>query len=174
MNRNNVYLVATGGNLVGKGVRSVHSVIEEMLLEAEEEIIIAAYTISGNLKDLFRLLESAAARGVRILLIINHIDSQPREVREILEQLSSEFPHVRIHDFSDEKCDLHMKVVAIDRKKVLIGSANLTWKGMVENLELGVVIEGMLAEEVSRLLENLTVSGTTQKGSGKSSGISRY
>jgi len=154
---NRVYLVATGSNLVGGGVRSIQSVIEEMLLEAEDEIIIAAYTISGNLKDFFQLLWKAAARGVKIKMIINQIESQPPEVRKTLSDMSAEFPHVQIYNYSDEACSLHMKVVAVDRKKALIGSANLTWKGMVENLELGVVVEGELAETVSRILENLAI-----------------
>lgn len=169
-----IYLVATGSNLVGRGIRSIQSVMEEMLLEAEDEIIIAAYTISGNLRDFFQLLWKAAARGVRILMIINHIESQPRDVRKILDDLSSEFPHVRIYDFTDETCSLHMKVVAVDRKKALIGSANLTWKGMVENLELGIVVEGELAETVSRVLEDLTILWKLPKLHESSSDNSRY
>jgi len=154
---NRVYLAATGSSVVGRSARSIQSVMEEMLLEAEDEIIIAAYTISGNLQDFFQLLWRAAARGVRVVIIINRIKSQPANVRRILENLSSEFPHVKIYDFTDETCSLHMKVIAVDRKKALIGSANLTWRGMVENLELGIVVEGEVAEEVSKLLENLTV-----------------
>lgn len=167
MNENKIYLVATGMCLVGKNVRTVQSVVEEMLQEAEEEIIIASYTISGNLRDFFSLLEDAAARGVRILILLNHLESQPSQVREKLRRFSSEFPHVKIYSYSKEKSDLHMKVITVDREKALVGSANITWRGMTENLELGAIIKGKIAEDISRLLENLILSGSFRKISGR-------
>ena len=165
MKGNKIQLVATGRGLIGRGIRSFHSVMEEILLDAEEEIVIAAYTISGNLKDLLVLLEDAAAKGVRISIILNKIESQPQNVVKLLEKLSTEYPHMRIYDFQHEIEDLHMKVIIADRRRAIIGSANLTWKGMVENLELGVFIEGGLAENVSRIIDEIRVFCTAREQS---------
>ncbi len=48
-----------------------------------------------------------------------------------------------------------MKVLVTDRRKAVIGSANMTWKGMVENNELGLLIEGETPEKLALLIETV-------------------
>lgn len=159
MNGDHVYFVATGSPLIKWDVRSIQTVIEEMILDAEREILISVYTIGENPGDLLRLIEDAAARGIRIMMLINRMGDLKPALKETFDRMLSKYPNLKIYSFDHEKYALHMKVFAVDRKKVLIGSANLTWKGLVENLELGVVVEGESAEKVSRLLEDLAASG---------------
>jgi len=153
--KNRVYASGTGIELTGTGIRSIQSVIEEMITGAREEIIIATYTMSGNIQDLFDFLEKSASRGVRITIILNRICEQPREIRRLLAEFTKKYIQVRVYDFHEEYRDLHMKVVVADRQRALVGSANLTWKGMVDNLEMGVVIEGEVAEKIANVLRTL-------------------
>lgn len=147
-----VYLAGTGLPVVNRFVRSAQSVLEEVVLEAREEILIAAYTISENLKDFFGLLERTAARGVSISIVVNRFESQPDGVRGFLCGLKKKYPHVSLFSY-DGRGELHMKVVVADRKRALVGSANLTWRGLTENIELCVLIEGKPARTVAEVLE---------------------
>jgi len=154
--KHKVSILATGRFLVGEGVRSIQSTLEELINSAEREIVIAAYTISGGLKEFFNLLEKSAEKGVRITVIINRFSSQPRRVVRYLKKLERDFEHVQIIDFADPSGgDLHMKVIVVDRKIALLGSANLTWKGLVENHEMDILVEGSIVESMCKLLENI-------------------
>ena len=97
MSEDRIFIVGTGIPLLGRGIRSVQTVMEEMILGAQSEIIIATYTVSGNLEDFFRILEDAAARGVRIKIIVNRLEDQPAEVRDFLSSMSRQFPHVSVY-----------------------------------------------------------------------------
>ena len=152
---NRVYIVTTGFEFSGLGLRSIQSTIEEMIMDSQHEIIIATYAITGRVEELFRLLEDAASRGVNITIMINHLSEQPEEVRGLLLSLSRRYPNVTIYDFYEVNRAMHMKVVAVDRKRAFIGSANITWRGMTENLEVGVVVEGESAEKISNALGEL-------------------
>jgi len=154
--KNKVALIATGRFIVGKGIRSIQSVLEELIKSAQNEILIAAYTISGSLEDWLNILEKSAEKGIKIKIIINRLADQPKKVIRSLRSLEREFKYVQIIDFTDPSGgDLHMKVIAVDRKKAILGSANLTWKGMVENHELDILLEGDIVESICRLLENI-------------------
>jgi phosphatidylserine/phosphatidylglycerophosphate/cardiolipin synthase-like enzyme len=50
---------------------------------------------------------------------------------------------------------MHAKVVVADRRRVLIGYANFTSGGLNSNLELGLRVEGPVAESICRLVETL-------------------
>ena len=152
-----VYLVGTGLPVIGGRVRSAQSVLEDMVLKARQEILIAAYTMSGNLKDFFKLLEDAATRGVTLRIVVNRLEKQPESVRRFLYSLSRKYPHAMFFSYEGDG-ELHMKVIVTDRKKALVGSANLTWKGLIENLELCVFIERRPARIVAEVLERVIES----------------
>jgi phosphatidylserine/phosphatidylglycerophosphate/cardiolipin synthase-like enzyme len=150
-----IILLATGERLVGGGVRAFDPVIAGLLETAHREIQIAIYRIDASALPLLDLLEQAAARGVRILILVSALENQPVPVRERLESMSH-WPQVRVVDFRRAAGGLlHAKVVLVDRERVVIGSANLTWGGLVGNHEIGVLIEGAEAWEIGSLLDRL-------------------
>jgi cardiolipin synthase len=154
--REKVVLLATGSEIIGRGIRSLYSVIEEMISSAKDEILIVTYTASGELEDLFGLLKEAALRGIKIRVLINRLEDQDYSLRKILNELSRVSKRVEIYSFRDKSGrNLHMKVFVVDRWRAVLGSANLTWKGLVDNLELGVYLEGGLAERISDLVGEL-------------------
>jgi len=150
-----IVLLATGERLVGEGVRAFDAVIAGLLETARREIQIAIYRIDASALPLLDLLEQAAAREVRILILVSALEDQPAPVRERLESMGRR-PRVRVVDFRRAAGGLlHAKVVLVDRERAVIGSANLTWGGLVANHELGVLIEGPEAWEIGRLLDRL-------------------
>ncbi len=51
---------------------------------------------------------------------------------------------------------VHAKVIVVDERKVLIGSANPTFSGFFTNYELGLVIESVeIAQKITLLLRRL-------------------
>lgn len=148
--------IATSEFLVGKGVRSVQAVVEELIKNADEEITIAAYTIGSGFSEFFELIEKSASRGVKIKILVNKLSEHPHNIVNFLRRLQKTYPHVHVYNFIGKNDgDLHMKVLVTDRMKAVIGSANMTWKGMVENNELGLLIEGETPEKLALLIETV-------------------
>ena len=59
----------------------------------------------------------------------------------------------RPEDPADQMSALHAKVVVFDDRYLFISSANLTLHGLHRNLELGVLLEGPIAADMSGLLK---------------------
>lgn len=159
---NDVKVVVTGSAWMGRGTGSVESAIEEMLCEAKEEVQVAAFQITEGGTQFLKLVEESLARGIRVTLIVNKFSSQPTRVQKALDDLAVRFPHFILVDFNPDNRiqDLHAKIVVVDRSLALIGSPNLSWKGLVINHELGVVLSGPVAKTVSNLLDLLAADSS--------------
>lgn len=57
-----------------------------------------------------------------------------------------------------QKQILHAKVVVVDRKKAILGSANFSWGGMAAHYEIGIFLEGDEAWTLSKLVDNVADS----------------
>ncbi|MHC1567229.1 MAG: phospholipase D family protein [Candidatus Syntropharchaeia archaeon] len=148
-----ITIVSTGEKWVGYGFRSFSSVIEEMMSVAEKEIVMTAYVISDM--KVVDSVKNALERGISVEIFIYLPDSSQRTsaVNEIF-KLSKEYRYLRIHTISDEV--LHAKVLIVDGDRVLVGSANPTFGGMVKNYELGFLVkDGRIAQKVLTLLRRL-------------------
>jgi cardiolipin synthase len=103
-------------------------------------------------------IEQAVATGVRTRLIVDRFDGQEPAVRQRLQHLAGQFPAIlTIHDFAggSGRSHLHAKALVVDRRKAVIGSANLTFHGMMTAHELAVVIEGPAAEAIAGRIDLL-------------------
>jgi len=66
-------------------------------------------------------------------------------------------------DFHDPGgAPLHAKILLTDRTKGIVGSANLSWGGMIANYEIGLLIEG---EGVWRLVQVFDVLRSSKSAS---------
>jgi phosphatidylserine/phosphatidylglycerophosphate/cardiolipin synthase-like enzyme len=54
---------------------------------------------------------------------------------------------------------VHGKVLVADRRMALVGSANFTEGGLLRNVEIGVRLEGRVAEEICRFVKKLETEG---------------
>ncbi len=148
-------ILATGPEFIGKGVRGIEPVIEDMITQAEKELQLVAYVFTPSARGIFLLLNRAAERGVRVTVVVNCKDSQHPEVRAWLDSVSSQFPSVRVVDFCEPGGrQLHAKLIISDRRRAVIGSANFSWGGMVGNYEFGVLLEGEPAWKLAELVDS--------------------
>jgi len=150
---------------MGRGVGSVQSVIEELLSRANSEIQIAIYEMTAGAEDFLDRLATCLARGIRVMMIVNRYDDKPAFIREKLKSLAGKFPQFEILKFQPEieSEDLHAKILVVDRQDALVGSANLTWKGLVGNHELAVAISGPTASKIAELVDKLSLDGRVMR-----------
>ena len=150
-----VMILATGPELVRDGARAIEPVIEELMLDAKAEIHIVAYLFTSQASRFLRLLRETAERGIRLTIVVNHLEAQDRTVRDRLLFLAEKFAHVTVTSFTKNGAQLHAKTVVADRKRAVVGSANFSWGGMTTNYELGVLLEGDAAWDLARLIDLL-------------------
>jgi len=154
---NEIQVVVTGLAWMGAGIRSIEVVLDELLQSAQDEIWITAYSIS-NLSNRFSgKIESVLARGVKVHLIINRLDTQAEAVVRSLRSLALRYPFFHLYSFEgdDEMVDLHAKIVVVDNEKALVGSANISFRGWTTNHELAVLISGPAVNEISKTVTRL-------------------
>jgi len=157
--RNQVQVVVTGLAWMGSGIGSIETAMEQIFREADREILITSYSISNATDLVLDWFEIALARGVLIRMVINRINTQPVEVMARLESLYRMYPHFYLYDFvDDQEYDLHAKVIVADRRLALVGSSNLSRRGLLNNHELALFVEGKSAEQVASAVDKLLLS----------------
>ena len=154
---NNVKIAVTGLSWMKLGIRSIWSIIEDIITNAKDEIQIAIYMITNNAIDFITLLSNALHRGIKITIILNSFQFQNEKVKKILLDLAKNFNNFYLFDFENVNGgSLHAKIIVIDRTVAFIGSSNLTWSGLTSNHEIGLLIEGPVASQISNLIDVLS------------------
>lgn len=151
-------IAVTGSGWIGQGIGSIKSSLKDAFSNVENEIQIATYSITESHGRFFAMLDDQLARKTRVLMIVNRLYGQNKKATAKLVSLASEYPNFVLMNFQpvDDREDLHAKIVVIDHKTALVGSANLTFKGMVMNHELMVKFKGESAHVVGSLVDRLS------------------
>lgn len=149
-------IVVTGLAWLGAGIGSIESALDRLFRECRDEVAISAYAIGPGNDLLYGWLDGVLARGVLVRMVVNRFDDQHAEPAAALVALAQRYPHFHLYNFvagSDE--DLHAKMVIADRRLALIGSSNLSRRGMVTNHELGVLVRGATAATAAKAFDQL-------------------
>lgn len=153
---NKIQILATGPEFLKEGIRGTAPVIEEMIKNSEKEIQIMAYVISLHASKFLDLLDDALKREVKITIILNKIGEQDEKIKTKIKKMKKQYKKLNVVDFTDsEGGDLHAKVIVVDRKKAVIGSANFSWHGMSHNYEIGVHLEGNSAWKLGKIIDEM-------------------
>lgn len=175
-------LVVSGPDVPGVPTADTSAVVQSLFQEAETEIVLAGYAFYNGRLLFERLAEQKAKRPD--LRIIFHVDV-PRKhgdtasADSLILKYASEFrekhwpwkpfPEVyfdprALDTDSKIRASLHAKVVVIDRKKILLTSANFTEAAHQKNIELGVLCAlPYLAERVCSYFEGLRNSSQLRR-----------
>jgi cardiolipin synthase len=157
--KNQAQVVVTGLAWMGSGIGSIESAMERIFREADREVLVTSYAISNATDLVLDWFESALVRGVLIRMVVNRIHEQPVDVVDRLEGLYRAYPHFYLYGFADEReYDLHAKVVVADRRLALVGSSNLSRRGLLNNHELALFVEGKSAEQIASTIDKLLLS----------------
>ncbi len=160
-----VSILVTGDAFLGKGMRSIETVIEELIENSENEIQITTYSLTDWSERFIVGLQKAAARGVTITIVINNLSEQnPSDSSEKMKKLSELYPHVKLLSF-DRKITgstLHAKLLVVDRKIAIVGSANFTYSGMTKNQEIAVQIRGDPSGKIAECIDALSLKAKSK------------
>lgn len=135
--------------------------IEQSIQSARSEIVLTLYTFTN--KRLYKALKAAAARDVKILLIVDGKNLKSNLHYAKAPQLAK-LKNVTVRVASGEKAEngryhglMHLKVAVIDQKTVIHGSANWSHSAFSLNHELLFIEENNphLAKALLAALEPL-------------------
>ena len=105
-----------------------------------------------------------SGRFCSAIIVINRLNEQPSEVVSKLVNLANEFSYMSIYEFpSSEGVDLHAKIIVADHNRALVGSSNLSKRGIFTNYEMGILIDGQLAATVANKVNKLFEISTRVK-----------
>ncbi len=169
-------LVWTGPDVRQSACRSTTAVLLELLASAEKEVLIAGYEFDHGAVVFEPLHEAMARRGVKatIYLDIRPAPGPRSKLDAYLAVAAHRFvagnwpfgePLPRLCYFPagcqhGSRRSLHAKCVVVDRKRVLIGSANFTQRGHMRNVEVGVHLDdAALAAALAHQFESMLDGG---------------
>jgi len=142
--------------------------LRDLIASAEREIIIMNPFFSEQIVDrISSPLQSAAERGVSITIITRSLtyddhNEYNREAIKNLFQNAEIADQTRLYEYVEDTEDLggtfHAKMVLADNTRCYLGTANLTHRGLRDNLELGLIFYDDNIEKLRKLIRSLTRS----------------
>jgi phosphatidylserine/phosphatidylglycerophosphate/cardiolipin synthase-like enzyme len=137
--------------------RMTLGVLTQLLAEAEQRVLISApflqqgYGLSAG--PLAIATQAALQRGVNVTIVstrqsLEYID--PYWLRQNSRgKLQLFSPSANLS--AEQKLGSHAKFCVADGRIAYVGSANLTGPGLSENLEIGLLVRGIVAEQIEAL-----------------------
>ncbi len=134
--------VWTGPTSSARHGRLTLAVLSDLIAEATREIVLVSYATMPS-PDVRAALLNATAGGVALVLLLERPVDNPG-----FQGQDDPFPGLparRLYwpSFARERnASMHAKILVIDRRVALVGSANLTDYGLERNLECGLLVRG--------------------------------
>jgi phosphatidylserine/phosphatidylglycerophosphate/cardiolipin synthase-like enzyme len=152
-----VRTIVTGLGWMGSGFGSIDSALEDIIASAQKELTILAYSMSDGADGLLLSICERLSDGVRVTMVVDRLTDQYGRVPVRLLEMAKDYPsNCLIYDFSAESnVHLHAKAVIADRQRAIVGSANLSWHGLVSNHELALRVDGPAVGEIARAVDLL-------------------
>ena len=142
MTRPRVTPVWTGPESDAGHGRLTLAVVADLIDEAERELVLASYaTVPGD--NVRQALHAAVARGVVLTLLLERPEDNSN-----FHGHGDPFPGLSARRLAwpaaarPPGASMHAKVLIVDRRTALVGSANLTGHALERNLECGLLVHG--------------------------------
>ncbi|UOQ44063.1 phospholipase D-like domain-containing protein [Halobacillus salinarum] len=149
---NKVEIVGTYPSDLDVNLRQTVSVVRQLILEAEKSILITGYSISEFINEIIELLINRSRQGVKVQFFIDKgINARAFFNRDINSTNFKIYQYRRNENFSS----LHAKVIMADNKRAFVSSSNLSYNGIVNNIEIGTLISGEKVNSIAELFEKL-------------------
>lgn len=140
-------LVVSGPMTSAVAVRLTSAVVVEVIRAATDRVLLVSFAAHG-VAEVVRELEHAAARGVSVDLVLERTVEQGGTLRnhaggaafDALAGQARVWHWPADHRRPRGRAALHAKVVIADGELALLSSANLTDRGLSDNIEVGLLI----------------------------------
>lgn len=136
--------------------RKTVGALREYIHAAEHTILITGYSISEFAKDLILLLKRKSAEGIEIKFFIDRYVDE-KIIKSIVGS-SSKFKTYKLKE-SNLYSNLHAKIAVFDSKHAFISSSNLSYNGIINNIEIGSILHGAKVAELEQLFEEMLLAG---------------
>lgn len=121
--------------------RKTLPVLKETIMSAQRNITLTGYSISDHFDELLKIINLKSKQGVQVELFLNDYESMKHYFNDIDIKNRTFF---KIYNYAgvegDDIASLHAKTLIVDEQKVFISSANLSYHGMIGNIEIGALI----------------------------------
>lgn len=134
--------VWTGPTSTVSGSRLTVAVINDLIAEATTDVLMVSYAAYPP-PALSEALRAAIDRGVQVTMLLER-----PEDNAAWNGPSNVFPHLQMTRLSwpgsarPTGASMHAKILVVDRRIALVGSANLTAAAIGRNLECGLLVRG--------------------------------
>lgn len=122
--------------------RKTFPVLKETIMYANRSITLTGYSISDHFDELLNIINLKSKQGIRVELFLNDYESMKHVFSDIDIRNN---PFFKVYNYAgvegDDMASLHAKTLVVDEQKVFISSANLSYHGMISNIEIGVLID---------------------------------
>jgi len=135
--------VWTGPESAAASGRLTLAVVADLLSEAADEVLLVSYA-AYPAPDIVAALTAAVARGVSVTLLLEREGDAPDGFHGHANPFAG-VAATRLRWRRQDRAEgasLHAKMVVVDRRVALVGSANITSSAMLKNLECGLLVRG--------------------------------
>lgn len=156
---------------IGDSIGSLVVNLLDLIQQAESELVILnPFFTEEGYDQIGAPISDATARGVKVTIITKSLTyggstQNERVVRRLFQDDNTIPKNLTLYEYVlDENPDeeypptIHAKLTIADGERAYLGTANMTHRGLVENLELGVIFEDDTVEELLGLANNLLSS----------------
>ena len=157
LNSSDIYPVFTAPNKYKPAIYETKSEMIQLITGAEKSIYLFGFWLTSNANDIMASLAQAANRGVKIIIIADSIDNFVKPFMKIWNSaLKPSFYIIKKSNGLPDDIKMHAKTLIVDERRLLLTSANLTYLGLNQNLEIGaVIINQPVAEKICEVLAHL-------------------
>jgi hypothetical protein len=172
-------LVTSGPDIAG-ATRDTGVVLRELFTEAEHRVLVVGFAVYQG-REIFAALADRmrhrAGLAVRLCLDVRRAPGDTTRSDALLHRFAERFVRQEwpgsllpdlfydprsLPDGENRRASLHAKCVVVDGVRALIGSANLTEAAHQRNIEIGVLVTGVIAEAAERHIDALIMGGHLQ------------
>lgn len=122
--------------------RKTYVVMDELIKKSNKSIMITGYSISDYIDDKIEMIINKIRSGIYVEIFVNDIENMEKQLKNIM-MYKGKF--LKIYNYKknneDKMAALHAKVIVSDNKQAIITSSNLSYHGILGNIEMGVLFE---------------------------------
>jgi phosphatidylserine/phosphatidylglycerophosphate/cardiolipin synthase-like enzyme len=140
----------------------LHGNLLELIRSANDRLVLMSPFLSKRAYERLRpALHTAADNGAAVTVVTRYLtygdEDYNREFVRTIENDSLLASQTTSYEYIDDDTwtTFHAKIVIADGTQAYLGTANLTHRGLKDNLELGVIFEDKIAERISLLVQSL-------------------
>ena len=127
------------------------------IASAKSSIQISTFSLGKNNEEVNEFFDKIEDQleSQRDVNIIADSENCSKFARKKMRDLENRFPKFSYQIFESESKSLHAKLLVVDRKTALVGSANISKRALVSNYEIMLKVSGKAAADISLMLDNL-------------------